>query len=63
MNERVTLLVVGFLGIAFLGALGLIGYLAAANPARAIPDVLVGVTTGILGLLGGILIPSGRQAP
>lgn len=48
--------------VIFLGAcmvlclLGII-WLASANPARQIPDILVAVPTGILGLLGGILVP------
>ena len=49
-------LVVGFLGVAFLGCLGVIGALALTE--RPNPDLLGYVTTGILGLLGGILVPS-----
>lgn len=48
------------LGGAFMLCLGGIIWLSAANPARAIPDVLVAVTTGILGLFGGILVPSAK---
>lgn len=44
------------LGSGFLLCLGGIIWLASANPARAIPDVLVAVTTGILGTIGGILV-------
>lgn len=47
-----------FLGAALLMCLALIGFLAAQEPARSIPDVLVAVPTGILGLLGGLLVPS-----
>lgn len=50
------------LGIGFLLCLGGIIALAMANPARSIPDVLVATTTGILGLIGGILIPTRRNA-
>lgn len=46
------------LALALLMCLGLIGFLASAEPARSIPDVLVAVPTGILGLLGGLLVPS-----
>jgi hypothetical protein len=49
--------VVAILGAGFLGCLGLIGALSVIGD-RPIPDVLVGTTTGILGLLGGILVPS-----
>ena len=48
-----------FLGIAFILCIGLIGLLAYVGD-RPIPDILVATTTGILGLFGGILIPSGR---
>lgn len=51
-----------FLGVALLICLGGIIWLSAANPARAIPDVLVGVTFGALGTIGGLLVPTGAAA-
>lgn len=47
-----------FLGVALLMCLGGVICLAAANPARAIPDVLVGTTGIVVGGLIGILVPS-----
>lgn len=61
MNTRPVLAALYILGAAFILCVGGIVYLAAAIPAREIPDVLVATTTGILGLIGGILVPS-RQA-
>ena len=58
MNLSTIRLALLFLGVAFLACIGGIIWLAAAVPARAIPDVLVATTTGILGLIGGILVPS-----
>jgi hypothetical protein len=49
--------VVAILGLGFLACLGLIGTLSIIGD-RPIPDILVATTTGILGLLGGILVPS-----
>lgn len=59
-DDKILLVVVIGLLLALLIGLGGILVLAMANPARSIPDVLVGVTTGILGLVGGILVPSRR---
>lgn len=62
MTVSVLKLALVFLGIAFLGSIAGIIWLAAANPARSIPDVLVAVTTGILGTIGGILVnPRGNE--
>ena len=47
-----------FLGVALLMCLGGVIWLASANPARAIPDVLVGTTGLVVGGLIGILVPS-----
>ena len=52
---RVTVYILG--GALLLCLAGII-WLASANPAREIPDILVATTTGILGLIGGILVPS-----
>lgn len=58
MNTQSVLRVVVYvLGAGFLLCLGGIIWLASANPARSIPDILVATPTGILGLLGGILVP------
>ena len=46
------------LGVALLTCLGGIVYLAAQNPARSIPDILVGTTTLIVGGILGLLAPS-----
>jgi hypothetical protein len=54
---RVALMV---LGGALLLCLGGIIWLAAAEPARSIPDILVGTTTLIVGGILGILVPSKR---
>lgn len=48
-------LVVGLL-IALLVCIGGVIYLAGANPARSIPDVLVALPTGILTFLGGLMV-------
>ena len=58
MNAALLKPVVLVLGVALLMCLGGIIWLASANPARQIPDVLVAVPTGILGLLGGLLVPT-----
>ena len=58
MNLPILRLALMILGAAFLLCLGGIIWLSAAEPARAIPDVLVAVTTGILGLFGGIMVPN-----
>ena len=47
-----------FLGTALLMCLGGVIWLASANPARAIPDVLVGTTGLVVGGLIGILVPA-----
>lgn len=46
------------LGAALLLCLGGIIFLASANPARSIPDILVGTTTLIVGGVIGLLVPS-----
>ena len=56
-------LVLGILGAALLLCLGGIIFLASANPARAIPDILVGTTTLIVGGVIGLLVPSGKREP
>ena len=61
MNLPILRLALLILGAAFLLCLGGIIWLASANPARAIPDILVATTTGILGLFGGILVPTARR--
>lgn len=61
MNDTSLLkIAVMILGAALLLCLGGIIWLASANPARTIPDVLVGTTTLIGGGILGILVPSKR---
>ena len=58
MNPSILKLALLILGAAFLLCLGGIIFLASANPAREIPDVLV-TTTGLIGGgIVGILVPS-----
>ena len=51
-------IVLAILGAALLVCLFGIIWLAAANPARQIPDILVGTTTLIVGGVIGLLVPS-----
>lgn len=46
------------LGVVLVMCVGGIIFLASANPARAIPDILVGTTTLVVGGILGILVPS-----
>ena len=57
-NTSVLKMALLFLGVAMLLCLGGIIWLASANPARSIPDVLVGTTGLVAGGLIGILVPS-----
>lgn len=58
MNVSILKLALCILGGAVLLCLGGIIWLASANPARSIPDVLVGTTTLCVGAIVGILVPS-----
>ena len=58
MNLSLLRLALIFLGVAFLLCIGGIIWLASANPARSIPDVLVATTGLIGGAIVGILTPS-----
>ena len=49
------------LGAALLVCLGGIIWLASANPARSIPDVLVATTGLVSGGIVGILVPTKRE--
>lgn len=60
MNDRILLATLIVLGAALMLCLGGIVYLAAAIPARAIPDVLVATSGGIVGAIAGILAPTRR---
>lgn len=51
-------IVLAILGAALLLCLGGIIVLAAQEPARSIPDILVGTTTLIVGGILGLLAPS-----
>lgn len=57
-NTSILKLALLFLGVALLMCLGGVIWLASANPARPIPDVLVGTTGIVVGGLIGILVPS-----
>lgn len=54
-----SLLKIAMLGLVLVLVMcvGGIIYLAAQMPARAIPDILVGTTTLIVGTIAGILVP------
>lgn len=54
-------IVLGILGVALLTCLVGIIWLASANPARSIPDILVGTTTLIVGGVIGLLVPNKRD--
>lgn len=58
MPDSILKTAVAILGGALLVCLGGIIYLAGANPARAIPDVLVATTGLVSGGLVGILVPT-----
>lgn len=58
MTTSVLKLALLLLGVAVLICLLGIIWLASANPARQIPDVLVGTTTLCVGAIVGILVPS-----
>ncbi|MEO5664883.1 MAG: hypothetical protein ABIR39_16560 [Nocardioides sp.] len=57
-NTSILKIALLFLGSALLICLGGVIWLASANPARSIPDVLVGTTGIVVGGLIGILVPS-----
>jgi hypothetical protein len=62
MNDTSILkLALGILGGALLLCLVGIIWLASANPARSIPDVLVATTGLVSGGLVGILVPGGKR--
>jgi biotin transporter BioY len=58
--NNVSLLRIALIGLIALAVIDLVGilYLASANPARSIPDILVGSLTLIVGAIVGILVPS-----
>lgn len=58
MNPSILKLALCILGGAFFLCLAGIIWLASANPARQIPDVLVGTTGLIGGAIVGVLVPS-----
>ena len=60
--NALTALVVGLVGVLTVCVAGVI-YLAGANPARAIPDVLVALPTGILTFLGGLMVTRPGDTP
>ena len=58
MNPSLLKTALYILGGAVLLCLAGIIWLASANPARQIPDVLVGTTTLCVGAIVGILVPA-----
>lgn len=57
MNPRLLTIAMAGLIVVLVMCVGGIIFLASANPARAIPDILVGTTTLIVGTIAGILVP------
>jgi hypothetical protein len=51
-------IVLSILGLSLILCLGGIIFLASQEPARSIPDILVGTTTLIVGGILGLLAPS-----
>lgn len=58
MNQSTLNLALYILGAGFLLCLGGIIFLAAQEPARSIPDVLVGTIGLIGGAIVGVLVPT-----
>lgn len=58
-TSTLKLALAGLLGIAFLCIFGII-WLTLQEPARQIPDILVGTTTLAVGAIVGILVPTTR---
>lgn len=54
--------VIGLIVVLLVCVCGVI-YLAGANPARSIPDVLVALPTGILTFLGGLMVTRPGDTP
>jgi hypothetical protein len=61
VNDRLLQIAMVGLLVALVMCLSGIIFLASANPARSIPDILVGTTTLIVGTIAGILVP--RNSP
>lgn len=60
MTDPLTLrLVLAFAGLTVLAAM--VGGIALAYTDRTLPDALIALGSGALGLLGGAAIPTGRQ--
>jgi hypothetical protein len=62
-SQSILRLALIFLGVSLLMCLAGIIWLSSANPARAIPDVLVGTTGLVAGGLIGIIVPTQRNNP
>lgn len=58
-DPKTTRLVLIFAGLAVLAAM--LGGIALAYSNRTLPDALIALGSGALGLLGGITTPVGRQ--
>lgn len=63
MTDRIAFAVLVLLGATLLLSLGGIIWLASANPARSIPDVLVAMPPSIVALVAGILVPRPPAPP
>ncbi len=62
MTDRFTVrMVVAFLGVIALAALGLGGYLAAVG--REVPDFIIGTTAGSLSAIGALLAKTSSEPP
>lgn len=57
-NTSILKMAMMILGVVLVMCVGGIIFLASANPARSIPDILVGTTTLVVGGMIGILVPS-----
>lgn len=54
-------IVLAILGVALVICLGGIIWLASANPARSIPDILVGTPSAIVAGILGLLVKTDRS--
>lgn len=57
-NTGVLKMAMIFLGVSLFMCVGGIIWLASSEPAKSIPDILVGTTTLIVGAMVGVLVPN-----
>lgn len=55
-NITIVKMAMAILGLVLIMCVGGIIFLASANPARSIPDILVGTTTLVVGGILGIIV-------